>query len=62
MEKSFERNQSFLPAITHTEDGCNGTTICLTVRDAIGNLSPLDGLKGRNENKKFHPWHFAHVR
>lgn len=60
-KRYFEQNESFLPAITHTEDGCNGTARWLTVRDAIGNLPPIDGLKGRNENKKFHPWHFCHV-
>jgi len=60
-KRYFEEYGSFLPLITHTEDGRDGTKIWPTVRDAIGDLPPLDGLRGKNENKTFHPWHFCHV-
>lgn len=57
----FANHRSFLPEITHTEDGRNDTKIWPTVRDAIGMIPALDGLKGNNENKQFNPWHFCHV-
>lgn len=57
----FDEHGSFLPPITHTENGINGTLIWPTVRDAIEKLPALDGLKGKNEDKEFHPWHFCHV-
>ena len=60
-KKYFEKHQSFLPPITHTEDGRDGTKVWPTIRDAIEGLPPLDGTKGKNEDKDFNPWHFCHV-
>lgn len=60
-KKYFAEHQSFLPPITHSESGSDGTQKWRTLRDAIGDFPPLDGKKGKNENKEFHPWHFVQI-
>lgn len=56
-KKYFEKSQSFLPKKTHSECGDMFTNKWITLREVIGNLPPLDGKKGHNENKRFHPLH-----
>jgi DNA (cytosine-5)-methyltransferase 1 len=60
-KKYLEKNGSLLPPRTHSESGDVFTEPWVTLRDAIGNLPPLDGVKGKNENTEFNPWHFVPV-
>lgn len=57
----YRENGSFLPQITHTEDGRDGTFVWPTVRNVLENLPPLDAVKGKNMRKDYHPWHFCQV-
>lgn len=60
-KKYFKKKGTFLPPITHTEEATEKTKKWVSLRDAIGNLPPLDATKGKNENKQFHPWHFVPI-
>lgn len=52
---------SFLPPTTHSEEPTLFTNKWVTLRDAIGNLPPLDAKKGKNARKDYHPWHFVPI-
>lgn len=57
----FRIHKSFIPPKTHSEQKTNFTKQWVTLRDAIGELPPLDAKKGKNENKSFNPWHFVPI-
>ena len=57
----LQKEGTFLPPITHSQDGKDGLKPWVTLRDAIGGLPPLEAVKGKNSRKDFHPWHFVPV-
>lgn len=57
----FRIHDSFIPPKTHSEERTLFTEKWVTLRDAIGDLPPLDARKGKNENKSFNPWHFVPI-
>lgn len=58
-KKYFERVGSFLPKPEYSDKGDLFTQPWRTLRDAIENLPPLDGKKGKNKNKAFHELHYV---
>lgn len=53
----FKKHNSFLPDRTHGKDGNLLLKPWLTVRDAIYDIPPIDGTKGRNADLKFNKLH-----
>ena len=53
----FNKNNSFLPNTTHNENGDLTHKKWLTLRDAIGNLPPLDAIEGKNDRTDFNQFH-----
>lgn len=53
----FNKNNSFLPDTTHNENGDSSHKKWLTLRDAIGNLPPLDAIEGKNDRTDFNQFH-----
>ena len=52
---------TFLPPTTHSEKRGLLTKPWVTLRDAIGDLPPLDAQKGLNERKDFNYWHIVPI-
>ena len=57
----FEKHGTFMPPATHSEKRTLFTKPWVTLRDAIGDLPPLDSKEGKNERVDFHPWHFVPI-
>lgn len=57
----FEKYGTFLPMRTHEEEESMFASKWITLREAIGDLPPLEAKKGKESNKEFHPWHFVPV-
>ncbi|MGF7142414.1 DNA (cytosine-5)-methyltransferase 1 [Anaerotaenia torta] len=53
----FRHNGTFLPNRTHSKEGNLVIKPWITVRDAISNLPPIDGKKGKTSDTKFNPLH-----
>lgn len=56
-KKYFEDHNTLLPPTTHSENGDLTHQKWLTLRDAIGNLPPLDAVEGKNDRSDFHEYH-----
>ena len=57
----YKLHNSFLPETTHSEVPVENKKPWITLKEAIGNLPPLDAVKGKNECLSFHPWHFVPI-
>ena len=57
----YKLHNSFLPKTTHSEVPVENKKPWITLKEAIGNLPPLDAVKGKNECLSFHPWHFVPI-
>ena len=57
----FKRKNSFLPNTTHSEKPDIFHEPWVTLREAIGNLPPLDSRKGKEKNITFSPLHIVPV-
>lgn len=60
-KKYLKKNGTLLPPRTHSEEPTLFTRQWMTLRDAIGELPPLDAQKGKNKNTEFNPWHYVPV-
>lgn len=60
-KQHFFSHGSFLPQPTHAAERTLFMKRWITLRDAIGNLPPLEAKKGANERRDFNPWHFVPV-
>ena len=50
-KKYFEKHGTFLPDSTHSQDGKKGKKKWVTLLDAIGDVPPIDAIKGKNVDK-----------
>lgn len=53
----FSKHHSFLPAPSHSAEGDLVTKSWVTVREAVGELPPLESVKGKNINFNYDPLH-----
>lgn len=56
----YKKYKSFLPPMTHSEQGDDGKKKWVTLRDAIGNLPTLSSELGKNYDKSI-PWHVVPI-
>ena len=59
-KKHYLQNGSFLPERTHSGVQTDGKQNWVTLRDAIGDLPPLSGERGKNKDKDI-PWHIVPI-
>ena len=59
--KLLEKEGSFLPRRTHSEEGSLLTKKWVTLRDAIGQLPPLSAEPGKNEFPSFNKYHIVPI-